>query len=472
MSSLLQSLDLLSFDIGRPSAVDLARQSVLRFSPKDWDGDEIVDSAAARADSLGNDRDSALACAGELIAALAVERPWEPGAIRSIVGQIADATDLDAEEIRLALFREALGDPRLASLPPGLSIQTALRLLLAFAPVAAASFWAVSPAQSLRCAIRIGAGARRMRTAAEEAVNSGSAVRGAATATAVRRWQHVAGVVAAHAPDAHMLEAATYVRETARVLGPALERESLLDRGTARERSLVAAGERRLARLGYDLHDGPLQDVGAARRELFLLRDELVGLLGAAPEASAARAHLERLEEMVTGGELRLRQLAQSAESPAILTRPLRTSIEAEITSFVAASDIEVDVRLDGDLDSLTGSQRIALVRIVQEALSNIREHSGAARVRLSVERLNGAVRAEISDDGRGFELERTLVRAAKRGRMGLVGMSERALLLGGAFDVHSAPGGPTRIAVTLPEWRPLDAVDADQPSEENVLWA
>ena len=55
---------------------------------------------------------------------------------------------------------------------------------------------------------------------------------------------------------------------------------------------------------------------------------------------------------------------------------------------------------------------------------------------------------------------------------MGLVGMSERALLLGGAFDVHSAPGGPTRIAVTLPEWRPLDAADADQPSDENVLWA
>lgn len=472
MSSLLQSLDFRAFDLGRPSAVDIAQETVLRFSPNDWEGDEIVDSVVERAESLDNERDAALACAGELIAALAVERPWEPGAIHHIVERIADVTALPADEIRLALFREALGDPRLASLPPGLSIQTSLRLLLAFAPVAAASFWVVNPARSVRCAVRIGAGARRMRTAAEEAVRSGSAVRGAATATAVRRWQHVAGVVAAHAPDAHMLEAATYVRETARMLGPALERESLLDRGTAREHALVATGERRLARLGYDLHDGPLQDVGAARRELFLLRDELARLLGAAPQADAARAHLERLDELVTGGELRLRQLAQSAESPAILSRPLRTSLEAEITSFVAASDIEADVRLEGDLDSLTGSQRIALVRIVQEALSNIREHSGATRVRLSVVRSNGAVRAEISDDGRGFELERTLVRAAKRGRMGLVGMSERALLLGGAFDVLSAPGGPTRIAVTLPEWRPLDAANADQPSEENVLWA
>ena len=472
MSSLLESLDFLSFDSRRPGAVEIAQECVLRFSPRDWDGNAVVESAAERAEYLGNERDAALACAAELIAALAIERPWEPGAIRHVVAHIADALDLPADEIRLALFREALGDPRLASLPPGLAIQTSLRLLLAFAPVAAASFWIVNPAQSLRCVVRIGAGARRMRTAAEEAVRSGSAVRGAATATAIRRWNHVAGVVAAHAPDAHMLEAATYVREAARALGPALERESLLDRGTERERSLVAAGERRLARLGYDLHDGPLQDVAAAHRELIQLRDELARMLGAAPEADAARAHLERLEEMVTGGELRLRQLAQSAESPAILSRPLRTSLEAEITSFRANNDIEVDVRLAGDLDSLTGSQRIALVRIVQEALSNIREHSGATRVRLSVERVNGAVRAEICDDGRGFELERTLVRAAKRGRMGLVGMSERALLLGGAFDVHSAPGGPTRLAVTLPEWRPLDAADADQPSDENVLWA
>jgi signal transduction histidine kinase len=131
---------------------------------------------------------------------------------------------------------------------------------------------------------------------------------------------------------------------------------------------------------------------------------------------------------------------------------------------------VEAAVDLAGDLDSLTGSQRIALLRIVQEALSNAREHSGASRVRISIVRAHGAVRAEIEDDGRGFELERTLVRAAKRGRMGLVGMNERALLLGGAFDVRSAPGGPTRISVTLPEWRPLDE-SADQPADELVLW-
>jgi signal transduction histidine kinase len=424
------------------------------------------------AESLGNtveaERVSALAYAGELIALLAIERTWEPVEIDRIVAAIADAVQAPAGEVRLTLYREALGDPRLLGLPPGLAIQTTLRLLLAFAGLDAASFWIVNPARAVRCVVALGSGTRRMRNAAEEAVRHDGALvqKGAAAAAPVRRWHRVAGVVAVLPRTG---QADVLVGEAARMLGLALERESLLGRGTARERSLVAASERRLARLGYDLHDGPLQDIAAARRELFALRDELARRLGPAAEADDVRAQLDRLEEAVSKSELRLRELSQSAESPALLARPFRSLLEAEITSFVAASEVEADVDLQGDLDSLTGSQRIALLRIVQEALSNAREHSGADRVRISVVRANGSVHAEIEDNGRGFELERTLVRAAKRGRMGLVGMNERALLLGGAFDVRSAPDGPTCISVTLPEWRPLE--DADQASEDLALW-
>jgi signal transduction histidine kinase len=447
------------------------------FCPDEWDGEDVhVDAirrAESLADSLGNTADAehvaALAYAGELVAALAIERTWEAPEIDGLVAALAAAVDAPRAQVRLAVYREALADPRLSGLPPGLAIQTTLRLLLAFAALDAASFWVVNPARAVRCVVALGSGTRRMRNAAEEAVrHDGAQVqKGAASAAPVRRWHRVAGVVAV-LPRTGQTD--VFVGEAARVLGLALERESLLGRGTARERSLVAASERRLARLGYDLHDGPLQDIAAARRELFTLRDELARRLGPAPEADAVRAGIDRLEEAVSKSELRLRELSQSAESPALLARPFRALLEAEITSFVAASDVEADVDLRGELDSLTGSQRIALLRIVQEALSNAREHSGADRIRISIVRANGSVRAEIEDNGRGFELERTLVRAAKRGRMGLVGMNERALLIGGAFDVRSAPGGPTRISVTLPEWRPLEE-GADQTSDELALW-
>src|SRR5690242_4963334 len=173
MSSLLESLDIFSVDFAQPATVDIAVESVLRFSPDDWDGNEAIDSARARATSLGNDSAAAVACAGELVAALAIERPWMAADIGHVVRRLADATHTPTVDMRLALYREALADPRLLSLPPGLSIQTSLRLLLAFAPVAAVSFWVVNPAHALRCAVRIGSGARRMRVAAEEAVREG-----------------------------------------------------------------------------------------------------------------------------------------------------------------------------------------------------------------------------------------------------------------------------------------------------------
>jgi two-component system, NarL family, sensor histidine kinase DegS len=62
---------------------------------------------------------------------------------------------------------------------------------------------------------------------------------------------------------------------------------------------------------------------------------------------------------------------------------------------------------------------------------------------------------AEVLDDGQGFEVEPTLVAAARGGRLGLVGMSERVRLLEGRLDVESKLGGPTRVAATIPRWRP-----------------
>jgi signal transduction histidine kinase len=76
--------------------------------------------------------------------------------------------------------------------------------------------------------------------------------------------------------------------------------------------------------------------------------------------------------------------------------------------------------------------------------------------VSVSIEARTDCTSLDIVDDGRGFDVPRTLVRAARRGRFGLLGMSGRVRLLGGRFDVQSRPGGPTVISVLLPAWRPL----------------
>jgi signal transduction histidine kinase len=84
--------------------------------------------------------------------------------------------------------------------------------------------------------------------------------------------------------------------------------------------------------------------------------------------------------------------------------------------------------------------------RIVQEALTNVAKHAGAAAVNVVVTRPDGSVSVVIEDDGAGFDPD-----SAPKGRLGLVGMRERVELVGGEIDVDSSPGSGTTVAVQIP---------------------
>ena len=89
------------------------------------------------------------------------------------------------------------------------------------------------------------------------------------------RWQqpHAALIGRAHPNDGGRARA--FLQETARCLGPVLEREMLLERSAERERTLAEASERHLMRLGFDLHDGPLQDLAALGMDIEQARAEI-----------------------------------------------------------------------------------------------------------------------------------------------------------------------------------------------------
>jgi signal transduction histidine kinase len=92
----------------------------------------------------------------------------------------------------------------------------------------------------------------------------------------------------------------------------------------------------------------------------------------------------------------------------------------------------------------------LGLFRITQEAVSNARKHSSASTVSVTVGFLPDGVSVAISDDGKGFELPGSLSDLAAMGKLGLVGMQERAQLLDGEFRVQSAPGKGTLVRVSL----------------------
>src|SRR5262249_15531161 len=116
------------------------------------------------------------------------------------------------------------------------------------------------------------------------------------------------------------------------------------------------------------------------------------------------------------------------------------TSIVAERSGF----DIQLSVRSAG---ALPADQETAIYRIVQEALTNIVKHAGATSVSIIVMASGGSGRLVIEDDGDGCDPS-----SVRDGALGLVGARERVAILGGRFELQSAPGAGTTIVVELPQ--------------------
>ena len=93
----------------------------------------------------------------------------------------------------------------------------------------------------------------------------------------------------------------------------------------------------------------------------------------------------------------------------------------------------------------------LSLFRIVQEALSNIRKHAQATEAHVSAEFTDGRIKLTVSDNGTGFELKDSMDNLPRSGKLGLMGMQERAWLLGGTLELDSEPGKGTTLQVDVP---------------------
>jgi signal transduction histidine kinase len=426
--------------------------------------DELGESAAALGFQL-------VARVGDMLARGALDHPWRRAELAALVREIAKATRLPGDTIRLELLARVARDPRIIELSPRVAVEIELDAFYALAGVDSVSLWTRSELHRLELVAHCG---RKPGGAARDAAK---ALLDGARPTR-RTNLHAKAVLRWHRPDAALVfqthegreePAVVAAREVVGALALVLEREALLARSASRERALVEGGERLLARLGFDLHDGPIQDVAALAGDIHLFRSQLEAILSSEAGIAALAGRIDDLDARVRAVDHSLRQMVHSLESPTVARRPLDEAVRGEIEAFTNLTDQDVDLVLRGDFSDLTDSQRIAVLRIVQESLTNIREHSAATEVSVSVTVTADEISAEICDNGRGFDVERTSVRAARNGRFGLVGMSERARLLGGRFDVRSTPGGPTTISLVLPAWRPT-TVEAPLGAAVNAL--
>jgi signal transduction histidine kinase len=448
--------------------IDRAEQLLVDRLGHDCDAAERIALAAQHARSLvaaGSDAGSAhpnvlglVALLSEVFPELWLELQGNREEIRGLVDAAIEPLGPPPDAIRLQLLQRVVMSHALLELPPDLALETALGIVCVLGAARHVSLWEVDSRRRLVCTAHVGGPpSKRGRELARRTLDGAAAelANGVLTAVPVNRWERPRAVLVGRSDPGTRSRCVAVLGETARMIDSILERRLLLETSGAREASLTLSSERRLTRLAFDLHDGPLQNAAGIAGDLRMLRRRLSGVLPAGSERKLILGCVDDIEGRLNALQAELRDLSHAFESPAMLKRSLGDVLRRTADAFRRRTDIRLALDIHGDFTDLTASQQIAIVRVVQEALSNVREHSGAQEVTLTITGKRDRLVADVTDDGRGFAVEPTLLDAAERGRLGLVGVGERVRLLGGRCDIISRPGGPTKILVNLPRWRP-----------------
>lgn len=208
---------------------------------------------------------------------------------------------------------------------------------------------------------------------------------------------------------------------------------------------VTRAQEEERMRVARDLHDTVAQD-------MVLLLRELDGLIA----SQAPPETLDRLRALRDGAARSLeglRRLGRDLRPTALDDLGLVPALEWLSTEMETRSGVSTTFDVAGATRRLPADIELALFRITQEALRNIERHAGARRASVRIAFGDEEVELEVTDDGRGFQPPEPLDRLAVEGRLGLLGMRERAELVGGSLSIRSLPGEGTsvRTVVALP---------------------
>ncbi len=206
------------------------------------------------------------------------------------------------------------------------------------------------------------------------------------------------------------------------------------------EREAIIEERRRIAR---EIHDGVAQSLGYLKMKTKLVGDSisLVGSVQAVKE-------LSEIQKVVQGTYDDIRESIDQL-SHEIRNVPIVSALSTYIAEFRTNNGIKVDFDYPKPFPDLSPIAELQLLRIAQEALTNIRRHAFATEVEIKLERSEEAIEMMIRDNGQGFSLEK--LENSPLGYHGLNIIRERAETLGGEFHISTSPGDGTALMVTLP---------------------
>ncbi|QIN78560.1 PAS domain S-box protein [Rubrobacter marinus] len=273
----------------------------------------------------------------------------------------------------------------------------------------------------------------------EEAGTAGSpAVEGygiVGGATVVIHGEDPFGVLGVHTRErrAFTEDDLNFLRSVANVLAAAVSRRRA-------EEKLTETREAERRRIARDLHDGVLSDLVYALQGI-QIKQALSGDGG----GDGLEETAEAIRRSVEGLRVALFELRLGEELDSSLAQSLGSLVQ--LNRRMSRKEYEVELRVGHDPPGWIPEEAARqIVRVAQEALNNVRRHSGARHARVELDLIGEELVLSVSDDGRGFDPG-----GSASGGLGTDSMRQRARELGGELEVESAPGRGTRVALRAP---------------------
>jgi two-component system sensor histidine kinase DegS len=224
------------------------------------------------------------------------------------------------------------------------------------------------------------------------------------------------------------------------VVNSKLRRDEILD-------LIVQAGEDERRRISLELHDTVTQWMIGA-----LNRVRVCDVLLSEARLDEAKSEIDHIESVLKKGVEELRRVAAHLRSSPSDDLGFEPSLRQGLEELQEEMNINCYFQKKGEL-WLSSSMEIPLYRIIQEALNNIRRHSNATAVSVQILSQPEGIFLAVHDNGKGFDLSRVMGNAGRG--LGLLGMRERAEMLGGALKIRANPGRGTRITLSIPTTMP-----------------
>jgi signal transduction histidine kinase len=209
-------------------------------------------------------------------------------------------------------------------------------------------------------------------------------------------------------------------------------------------RQITRAQEDERKRIAREAHDETAQVLVALARRL----DALI----ASPELPSPlfRERLEGIRGLTTEALQSVRRFSRDLRPPVLDDLGFVAAVRS-LTRNLEEVGVETALEVSGAPYRLSPEEELVLFRIAQEALNNARRHADASQAKVMISFYGNSVRMIIEDDGQGFDAPDRFVDLVASGKLGLIGMHERARILGGTLQIDSQPGDGTKVILDAP---------------------